>query len=690
MDEIKRIETVEQPVKPQPDFMTSLYLNDHKLETYKNTEKEQIMVDLVVQLYNKSKSYQEDIYYIKPSNIKKWRKAYEGSLNALDKTTGEESERKSKPLRKMIYEMIESKVDNSIPMPKMTPRYKTDVPVITMTENYIKYAMDRLLTERENDRAERATYIDGTSWYKISWDAQTQAGKLGDVRVELITADKIVPEPGCIDHRKMNFLFEKSQITVANLWDRYHRVITSNTTDGLVDVITYYYKDEYGDVCRFMFTENTNQVIDWQEDWQSRKGWGCRNCGTPVSNDTTRCPECGSEEFYYGTMREEYLKENVVKIANPYEVEQGEEPETEVFIQKGTRIPYYRITQLPFVPRQSISTLDTIYGLSEVAILIDMQDSVNKILTKAEEKILQSGSVITKPRNRRLDLDDKTMKVIDVATQEEANMIQSKQIIADAQQDVMAAQLFYESARASSGITESYQGKRDTTAISGKAKEMSAMQSAGRLESLRVMKSAAFADIYELVFKYFLAFSNETMRFVRVLPNGQEEEMFWNKYMFLRKDEKGNLYYTDDFAFSTDPAATLSNNRTQMWSETLNQFMMGTFGEVSNPRTVMLYWNIMSRMQYPLANEVIAGLNEISEHLPPELEQLLLQNPETVQEIVQQITEKEGVGQGIGGGGREETGKTHRGNVATTDMKDKARNDIKNKAQNATLAGGNI
>ena len=109
------------------------------------------------------------------------------------------------------------------------------------------------------------------------------------------------------------------------------------------------------------------------------------------------------------------------------------------------------------------------------------------------------------------------------------------------------------------------------------------MQSAGRLESLRVMKAAAFAGVYELMFKYLLAFSDETRAFVKTLPDGNTEELMWNKYMFLRKDKYGNVYYADDFAFSTDPAATLSNNRVQMWQETLQQFTMGSFG---NPQAL--------------------------------------------------------------------------------------------------------
>ena len=143
-----------------------------------------------------------------------------------------------------------------------------------------------------------------------------------------------------------------------------------------------------------------------------------------------------------------------------------------------------------------------------------------------------------------------------------------------------------------------------------------------------------------------LAFSDETRKFVKVLPDGKKEEMLWNKYMFLRKDKYGNLYYADDFAFSTDPAATLSNNRVQMWQETLQQFTMGTLGNPADPRTQLLYWNVMDSMQYPLAKVALAGIEDVSQHLPPELEQAIMQNPQLLQQLQQTV---EGGGEQRGG-----------------------------------------
>lgn len=673
-----------------------LYLQSFDGERYENTKKEAAMVEKVSTLFTMAKGYQEGIEYVNPKNLRKWRKAYLGTLNALDKRTGEESKRKATQLRKMIYELIESKVDNSIPMPAIKPRRRDDLGLVDITENYLKFEMDRMLTEQENDRSERATYIDGTSWYKVCWDSMDSThDRSGDLRVEVLLADQVIPEPGCKDYRLMNYIFEKSNMSLARIYDLYGRLIVpTDDNTSTVEVISYYYKNANGIIGRFMYASASRQVISWDEDWQIRKIRKCATCGaTNAIGDY--CHNCGHDKFKFVNALNEVLEEPLMRLHNPYEEGKSDDPtniaKAEIFLEAGTEVPFYQIRQLPFVPRLSVSSLDTIYGISEVSILLDMQDSVNKILSKVEDKILKSGAVVTKPEKMKINDTDESFKIMGVKTAEEAAMVQAKQILADVSQDIAGAQLFYESARASSGITESYQGKVDNTATSGRAKEISTMQTAGRLESLRVMKAAAFAGVYELMLKYLLAFSDETRKFVKVLPDGNKEEMIWNKYMFLRKDKHGNLYYADDFAFSTDPAATLSNNRVQMWQETLQQFTMGTMGNPQDPRTLLLFWQVMDTMQYPLAKMVLAGIQEASQHLPPDLEQALMQSPDVLATATALVN---GQGEQRGGArpnsGPEGNGMTHAANINKTNMRNAAATERTSSTQMAQMSGGNI
>ncbi len=74
-----------------------------------------------------------------------------------------------------------------------------------------------------------------------------------------------------------------------------------------------------------------------------------------------------------------------------------------------------------------------------------------------------------------------------------------------------------------------------------------------------------------------------------------------------------------------------------MWQETTNNFMSGTLGNPADPQTLLLYWNIMKGLNYPLAKLAIDSLSERSQQLPFELQQAIMQNPEilqTVQDVI--------------------------------------------------------
>lgn len=658
-----------------------MYLQRNIADQYVNTEEENELVDKFAELYSLALSAQQNTEEANPKNLAKWRKAYYGTLNALTKD-GEESTRKGRSLRKMVYELIESKIDNSIPMPKIRPRYKTDLPLVSVTENYLKFEVDGIFTKYLNDRSERSTYVDGTSWYKVWWDSLDNTHeRSGNVKIDLCRVDQIVPQPGVSDYRQLEYIFERKELSLTRIWDLYHRrIIPTEANTNVIEVISCYYLNSDRVVGLFMYAPHSRQVICNEEDWQIRKLRTCTVCGT-VNPTGDTCRNCGSKTFRYENATEEILENDIEEIYNPYDVgETDDESEKEhyksrVFLTAGTKIPFYKITQLPFIPRPAISSLDNIYGTSEVKVTLESQDAINKLLTKALEKTMKSGTILTKPEKLKIGDSDDTIKVLSVRTTEEATMVQSRPVVADTSQDLVMAATLYESGKASSGVTESFQGAKDSSATSGKAKQYAAVMTAGRIESLRVMKSAAFAGLYELVLKYLLAFSDEPRKFVRVLPNGSQKEEVWNKYMFLDKDKYGNIYYRDDLRFDSDPASTLSQNRAQMWQETQDKFVQGAFGNPADPRVLELFWNIMDSLQYPLAKVVLAGIKENSQHLPPEVEQMIMNNPE-LQALIAQTLQSSGEQRGGArpNSGPVGNGATHASNVERTNERNRSLN----------------
>ena len=311
---------------------------------------------------------------------------------------------------------------------------------------------------------------------------------------------------------------------------------------------------------------------------------------------------------------------------------------TEPLIQKEEEIPVYKIRQLPFVPIICIKDIESIFGISLASMLLDNQDMNNKLLNKISDKVLKSGIILSKPDTRKLADNDDTIKVMDVKTAEEASMIHSFDVSPNISSDIVLYQISYQNMKNISGIQDIYTGKADNTAESGKAKQVATLQTLGRLEPARKLIESGYAGIYELMFKFYLAFSDKKRKFIRVLPDGTEVDAEWDKYMFLDKDEDTNeLFYRDDFKFEASTTANSSNERSSMWQIFQQELTLGTLGNPQDPRTLELYWKLKDMYQFPGADIARAGIKENANHLPQEVEQVLLQNPELVQQLMSGI-----------------------------------------------------
>lgn len=557
---------------------------------------------------------------------------YRGKAQPVDPKTGLPSRKKADCKRNMTFELIETQINNAIPAPKVTPRDPINADLATEVEGYLQEEMDRLSSEENNDKAERGTLKQGSAFYLVGWDeTKNTPTTSGELFVKYIPFKNVFPQPGISDIKEAEYIFIRELVSVKKLKDIYRKDVEEcSQFKGMNYLITVYYYSKQGNVSRMGWIEGTDQVIFDEVDYELRKVKVCKSCGEEMFNHD-KCPLCGDTHYEYVTQEEEILPEDLV------EGDPAVKGSMRVVAKAGTAIPYYKIKQLPFVMRKNISDDEELYGVSDVDLLESNQISMNKILTKMEENVLKAGSFVTVPTGVNVPNTDETLKVIKV---KDPNMMKAfgvQTVQANMQQDNILQEAFYQMGRDSIGITDSYQGKRDTTAESGKAKQVSAAQAAGRMESKRRMKDAAYADLYHLMFKFLLAYCDEPRTFARRKPDGSYVKGKFSRYNFLKQDKDGNLYYDDRFLFSVDDASTLATNRTAMWQETTNNFVSGTLGNPADPQTLLLYWNIMKGLNYPLAKMAIDSLTERTQQLPYELQQAIMQSPEilqTVQDVI--------------------------------------------------------
>ena len=279
-------------------------------------------------------------------------------------------------------------------------------------------------------------------------------------------------------------------------------------------------------------------------------------------------------------------------------------------IEEPTRIPFYKPDIFPVILQNNVSVYGRFLGDSDIDKIADQQNTTNRIEAKIIDKLLKSGSYITLPDEASIKVDADDMKVIRPGNAATKAMIDVYDLQGNISQDMAYLAQVYEEARQVIGITDSFQGRKDATATSGKAKEFAAAQSAGRLESKRVMKDAAYAALFEAMFKFKLAYTDEPRPVVSRDIHGNPQYDTFNRYDFLEQDEAGEWYWNDQFLFSCDTSAPLASNREAMWQETRMNLQTGAFGDPQNLRTLILFWTKMELLHYPGAGETRAYLEE--------------------------------------------------------------------------------
>ena len=325
----------------------------------------------------------------------------------------------------------------------------------------------------------------------------------------------------------------------------------------------------------------------------------------PVRYDGGACPWCGGTEWTEEIQEyEQVLLPMRTQSGLDIPGEYADTDENGMPVMRPTLIPFYKPDVFPIVIQKSVSVFGQLLGNSDVDMIRDQQNTTNRVETKILERLIDAGSVITLPDDAtKFHIDSKEHKKYYVKDAASKSLIDMYTFSGDVSSEMVFLNQVYEEARQILGITDSYQGRTDKTATSAVAKQFAAAQSAGRLESKRVMKDAAYARIFELMFKFWLAYSDEPRPISYKDSEGKTRFEEFNRYDFLKQDEDGVYYWNDQFLFSCDSSAPLASNREAMWQETRLNLQTGAFGDPTNTETLILFWAKMEMLHYPGASE---------------------------------------------------------------------------------------
>ena len=641
--------------------------------------------------WKKVKRMTKSVIDPEPENLKTWKKRLEEAIEsygsdknrmktyqgyydgdrsvAQDPNSSYSPSKKASNVRNIVYELIESQVDSSIPMPKVRAIHPEDEELAKKLEHYLENKIKTTKLPLLNDMMERNVPVQGGDFFHVQWDANAGLhSQIGDIKVSEIHPKKLIPQPGMVEIEEMDYFFVQELYTKKKVKAIYgvsvedcgndytdlagEQSSTASINSDIVTVNTAYYHNEHGGVGIFVWCD-TEILLDL-DDYEARYLDHCAKCGAVMQNGV--CPECGSKKVK--KMPEEYeeMAEGMeVKTSYPMadgtfsrnidpfteeEAPQMDENGQPVMDEMGQpvmeirkvkrKIPYYKPNIYPVVLRKNITQNDKLLGGSDVAVIIDQQDTVKKLGSKINEKLLKGGSFVTLPTGIDVEKTDKELKILRVRNAADKSLIDVINVQPNVQNDLSYEETNYNWAKSALGITDSFQGKFSSSEVSGTARQYAINQAAGRLESKRTLKNEAFAKLYEYMFKFWLAYSDQSSAIISTDSNGTANYDEIDRHEFLKIDSAGEFYWDDEFLFETDPTSTLMQNREALWNQTDLKLQSGAFGPVGDLETARAYWTIQKANGYPNAAII---LNIIEQRIKEQQEMAMQAQQAMPQEV---------------------------------------------------------
>ena len=553
----------------------------------------------------------ESAYESRLAEMDRRERAYRGEVE-FDELVENEATKASdiKHIRNAIGELVEAQVDSTLSQPKVTALHPHDEVLAKLAEDALRNEVEQLSVRQINDLIQRIVPVQGGVFYLSEWDNTKRThSTVGELKLTALHPKQVIPQDGVFTKiEDMDYIFIKMPQTKEYVRRKYGVTFEDDSfyeeepdvrgingesqSEDLCTQYLAYHRTDGGTIGLFSWVHDT--VICDYEDYQARKESVCAECGEPEPMSGERvCPKCGSTEFTMGDSEFEYITE-------PIETPNGV---IEASVTAPIRVRRYKPNVYPIVLQRNVSCFGQLLGSSDVDMIYSQQQTLNRAEKAIIDKLYSGGSLTTLPPNAEIKEDNKVGKYIHLRDISEKQYIGQYDLTVDTKNDVAFANQVYEEMRQMIGITDSFQGREDSTATSAVAKQFAARQSAGRLESKREMKAAAWSELFEIMFKFKLAYTDEARPIRSHDESGKPIYEIFDKHKYLKRDAAGEYYYNDEFLFSVDASASLASNREAMWQETRMNLQQGAFGDPASLETLVLFWGKMELLHYPGAAE---------------------------------------------------------------------------------------
>lgn len=590
-------------------------------------------------LYHEARAYAEELY----EKLNRHLEQYKGSK----KIDG--SDEDATQVRNITYELVESQITSYLPNPLVTPKMWSEKNErnAKSIETLLKNKRNELPFEKLNDMDERFNPIYGGSVWFVEWDNSiTTHNTVGDIKISCLSPYRFTGQPSIYDVKDMEYCFIQFETTKEEIMRKYGVSVSEveetenddNADDKTATLYVCYYKNDKDKVCQYIWSGETE--LSDIEDYYARKRYVCKNCGKRKEICT-----CDKPKFILSDEEYEEIGHNIIRsdgsiipaeseviengqvvmqtVKQQATTESGElifddtsginlpmlvdmqVPKTE-----PTKLPFYTPNILPVVIRKNTSEEDSLLGQSDCEFIRPQQQAINKIESRIVEKLMGAGVYPIVPEGVSIELDNSIYRKSLRANQSNYRLFGTLDLQVDISRDIAQSERLYDQAKRILGITDSFQGQYDSSAQSGKAKQIQVQQAAGRLDSKRQMKNAAYAEIDQIIFQYYLAYADEPRPATFKDAQGRLQNRMFNRYDFIEQDEAGEWYYNDEYLFAADTSIDVDKQRELIWEENRKNFQQGAYGDPQNPQSLLIFWQNMEQAHYPWSHENVERIRQ--------------------------------------------------------------------------------
>jgi hypothetical protein len=590
---------------------------------------------------------------IKINKYDELMKRYLGSprTNRSRNSDSNDPTKMSDNVQHISMQLIESQVDPTQPEVLVESRLPGSDFMAKIAKKKIDEDMLYNDIENLNDSLERSTPVYGLSIVQTVWDVNNVSHS-HDGRIKLLEIDpqNFIPQPGVWNIQEMEYFFIRSTVTkpwlmrtfgvdfsgryshdreANKMYDESDPVRQKNPTAdaydedfnmGTIDIITVWYKDEEGDIGRFIFTGW--DLIDDQPKFFYRRKRKCKDCKATFSQISTKCPKCNSDSTGTKIMKEEKLDRNIELQPIYFEstVKELQRTNGEVNLVDrvvksgydrnfgfGLKIPYYVSKLYPFAIRINTPEPFKFGGQSDIDVIGDQDETLKKTHHKLYQKIAGSGAVIVTSEN--IDPETITTDTYSILQMKDNTVASDEIKVENLQADITAEMAYIEQqekiAKETMGITPSFEGQPDPSSRSAAAKRLQIQQTKGRLASKAANKFKFFRDLFKIIFEFNLMFNDEDP-FISDEDRKANGNNLFSRYEFLLKDENGNWYYNDDIVFKASVQSSLPTDKDYIYQQAIQLLNIQAL-------TPEAFWKLMVRVGFPMAEEMLEEIKQPEE-----------------------------------------------------------------------------